>query len=397
MGARVFVSHRPGDAASGIALARELDADFGDGQVVRIAADAASAERWREALAGRPGDTPVLVALVTAEPAAGASSAAAPSPGAAASDDAALRAQLDAALAAGILILPVLGDGIAGLGPDAALPAPFRRLSHLGRQPLREADWPGDIARLAETLRGLGVRPLASTLPGTMQMALPDEGPITTPMPADADLALPRSTASGGRRGALAVVGIALLLAGGWGAWRWRHPRLPEVAGVWRTRIGPRGASTSRDGALIIVTLTQKDRSIGLSSTVGIAGDPQWESVREAWKKRTGADLKQLNYRGEGELVDEDELTAQPLVGEAAAGVAPASSAELGRARRTDARNGTRWVRIAVQITVPGVGRESIDTGVLRGVLDRGDQSIQGRLWLESEQGERVVDLRRQD
>ena len=56
MGARVFISHRPGDAAAlATALAAELDAMFGDDQVVRIEADVASNARWREALAGAPG------------------------------------------------------------------------------------------------------------------------------------------------------------------------------------------------------------------------------------------------------------------------------------------------------------------------------------------------------
>jgi len=54
-------------------------------------------------------------------------------------------------------------------------------------------------------------------------------------------------------------------------------------------------------------------------------------------------------------------------------------------------------VRIPVQIAAPGVAGETIDSGVLRGVLDRGEQSIHGRLWLESEKGDRVVDLRRGD
>src|SRR6185369_11355371 len=72
MSARVFIGHRPGDAAGpATALTHELDAMFGDAQVVRMAAGAPSEERWREALAGTPGGTPILVALVTPEPPAG--------------------------------------------------------------------------------------------------------------------------------------------------------------------------------------------------------------------------------------------------------------------------------------------------------------------------------------
>jgi len=56
-----------------------------------------------------------------------------------------------------------------------------------------------------------------------------------------------------------------------------------------------------------------------------------------------------------------------------------------------------RRVVIAVRIAAAGVGGERIDQGTFRGVVDLGDQRIHGRLWLESEQAERVVDLRRGD
>ena len=102
MAARVFISHRPQDAAGATALAGELDGMFGDGQIARLAADAASTAQWRDALAGGPGDPPLLLALVTAAPPAAADAPA---------DDAGLRAELDAGLAAGILVLPLLGEG----------------------------------------------------------------------------------------------------------------------------------------------------------------------------------------------------------------------------------------------------------------------------------------------
>jgi hypothetical protein len=56
-----------------------------------------------------------------------------------------------------------------------------------------------------------------------------------------------------------------------------------------------------------------------------------------------------------------------------------------------------RRVVINVHIAAPGTGGEKIDEGLFRGVVDLGDQRIHGRLWLESEQAERVVDLRRGD
>jgi len=300
MSARVFISHRPGDGAA-TALAGELDALFGDGQVVRIDADAGAGERWREALAGTPAGPPVLVALVTPEPPASEGPPA----------DEALRAQFDAAFAAGALILPLLGEGVAGLSPGVDLPAPFERLSRLPRLALRQAEWPGDVARLAEELRGLGLRPLAGTQPGTMPLPLPDEGPTTTPMPLEDDAPAREAVADGGRRG-LGMATVALLLAGGWGLWRWQQHRAANLSGIWRARIGLRGAPTSREGGLMLVTLAHKDRSVGLSSTLAIETDPQWEGVRDAWKERNGSDLRQVVYRGEGEFIDSDETASRP-------------------------------------------------------------------------------------
>ncbi|MEO5883621.1 MAG: hypothetical protein ABIQ06_14475 [Caldimonas sp.] len=393
MSARVFICHRQGDAAGvAAALAGELDDLFGDGQVVRIDADAFSDERWRHALSGTLGGAPLLVALITPEPPAGDGAAV---------DDAALRAQLDAGLAAGALVLPVLGEGIAELAPNADLPAPFARLSHFGRQPLRNAEWVSDIARLAETLRGLGVRPLVNTQPGTLPLALPDEGPTTTPMPLGEGGPAEETLADGSRRGILGMVMVALVVAGGWGVWRWQQRRAANLSGNWRARIGPRGAPTSREGGPMLVTLVQKDRSVGLSSTVGIENDPQWQGVREAWKERTGGELKQVIYRGEGEFIDSGETASRPASAPANATSDAASAAiamaEPERSRRLDPTLGMRRIEIPVRITAPGSNGEKIDEGVFRGVVDLGDQRIHGRLWLESEQAERVVDLRRGD
>ena len=388
MGARVFISHRPGDGAgSALALAGELDALFGDGQVVRITADAAAAARWREALAEAPTGRQVVVALVTPESPAGDGAAA----------DEALRAQLDAAIAAGARILSLLGDGVAGLSPDADLPAPFERLSRSPRLPLRDAEWPGDVARLAEDLRGLGLMPRAGTPPGTMAPPPPDEGPSTTPMPLEDEALAPVAVADGGRRGALGMVTVALLLIGGWGLWRWQQRRAADLSGVWRARIGLRGAPTSREGGLMLVTLAQKGRSVGLSSTVGIETDPQWEGVRDAWKERTGSELKQVIYRGQGEFIAEGEAGSRPASAPADAAAEAAAKVDPERVRRPDPTLGMRRVVIALRIVAPGANEERIDEGRFRGVVDLDDQRIHGRLWLDSEQAERVVDLRRGD
>ena len=394
MSARVFISHRPADGAKvATALAEELDDLFGDGQIVRIGANPASAERWRDALAGTLDGPPILLAVVSPGPSSGGDTP----------DDWALQEQLAAALAHGGLIVPLLTEGVAALQPDAELPAPFERLSRLPRLPLRQAEWPSDIARLGEDLRGLGLRPLAGTQPGTMPLPLPpsDEGPTTTPMPLEDEASAAEAPADGGRRGVLGMVTVAALLVAGWGVWRWQQARAANLTGIWQARIGLRDAPTSREGGLMLVTLAQKDRAVGLSSTVSIEADPQWQAVREAWRERTGSELKQVIYRGEGEFIEEGESAAKPASaatpasGEAAAEAAASTRAEQERARRVDPTLGMRRVVIAVQIAAPGAGGEKIDQGLFRGVVDLGDQRIHGRLWLESEQAERVVDLRR--
>jgi hypothetical protein len=186
MGARVFISHRPADGAGvAIALAEELDGLFGDGQIVRIGAHRACEERWRDALAGTLDGPPILLAVVSPGPASGVDGP----------EDWALQEQLAAALAHGGLILPLLTDWRSARA-DAALPAPFERLSRLPRLPLRQAEWTGDVARLGEDLRGLGLRPLAGTQPGTMP--LPPSGRGTDD---DADAARERAARDrGGRR-----------------------------------------------------------------------------------------------------------------------------------------------------------------------------------------------------
>jgi len=397
MAARVFISHRPHDAAGATALAGELDAMFGDGQIVRLAGDAASAARWRDALGGGPGEPPILLALVTAAAPAAA--------GAPAADDTGLRAELDAGLAAGLVVLPLLGDGVAGLASEGELPTPFRRLSHLARLPMRQAEWPRDVAGLGETLRGLGVRPLATTLPGTMPLPLHDEGPSTTPMAPEEEL-LPadEAGADGGRRGLLGMVAVGALLVGGWGLWRWRQRKAADLSGIWHGRIGLSGAPTSREGGQMLFSLTQKGNNVGLSSTVGIENDPQWEAVRDAWKERTGGDLRQVIYRGEGEFIDEGEGATRPASEPAAASDAASAGSAKGDtdpARRiVDPTVGMRRVVINVRIAALGTTSatgEKLDDGLFRGIVDLGDQRIHGRLWLESEQAERVVDLRRGD
>jgi len=379
MGARVFVSQRGSDEGGvAAALSQDLQALFGDGQIDRIDADSLSGERWRDAVARTAGGgAPILLAVV-------------------APDDFGqpVRDEIEAALDVGAHVLPLLTDGIAEMLPGEDLPAPFERLSRLPRRPLRAAQWESDVARIAEDLRELGVRPLAGTQPGTMP--LPIDEPTTTPMPLDEGGPDPAAAGDGGRRGALGMVAVALLgVGGGWGVWRWQQRRTANLSGTWRAQIGRNGAPTSRDGRLMIVKVTQTNRHLSLSSTVGVEDDPLWEVVRDAWKERTGNELKQVDYRGEGELLDENEADSRSTTAASQAASEGGSAPRQPEARRQGSGPGTgvRRVVIAVRITAPGSADEMIDEGTLRGVV--GDRYIQGRLWLEREQAERVIDLQR--
>src|SRR5205085_1192851 len=128
-----------------------------------------------------------------------------------------------------------------------------------------------------------------------------------------------------------------------------------DLSGIWHGRIGLSGAPTSREGGQMLFSLTQKGNNVGLSSTVGIENDPQWQAVREAWKERTGGDLRQVIYRGEGEFIDEGESATRPA-GTAAVAASDAASAgsapgDTAPARRiVDPTVGMRRVVINVRI-----------------------------------------------
>ena len=80
--------------------------------------------------------------------------------------------------------------------------------------------------------------------------------------------------------------------------------------------------------------------------------------------------MNSVFYRGEG-VLQSDEVTAP------------------------DAPPGPRRVLLSVHVDPPE-GGDPIVTGALRGTIDPDGNRIRARLWLNSEQGERVVDLRRE-
>jgi hypothetical protein len=385
MTARVFISYRSSDGADkATALARDLDARFGNDQVFLDKEDLPAGSRWRDAIARALHDSPILIVLVTPHYL-----------GAVDADgkrcierrDDPARSELEAGFAAGAHVIPLLCDGVIALPAAADLPGPFDRLSDLQWGRLRAFDWREDLARLADDLRRLGVSPAASSpdVPPTQPMTQP----ITTPMPLD-DGAPVRpggaADAPADRRLAIAAGALALLGLGSWGFWRWRRRRRVDLSGRWSARIGARGAPSSRDGELVVLELHQAGRKLALaSSAVNIERDPDWQNYRDFWRQRNGTELRRVFYRGEGKVLGDDDEDA-----DADTASAPTRSTapppKLVIARR---------IVVAVRIFAAGSESEPIDGGTLNGTVDVDDQRIHGRLWLESEQAERAVDLKR--
>jgi len=54
-----------------------------------------------------------------------------------------------------------------------------------------------------------------------------------------------------------------------------------------------------------------------------------------------------------------------------------------------------RRVAFTIRVSAPGRGREAVDEGTLRGIVDADSQRIHARLRLKGEQADRVIELRR--
>lgn len=356
MTSRVFISYRTSDGADkATALGRDLDALFGSEQIFLDKEDLPAGCRWRDEIARALGARPVLLVLVTPDY-FGARDAEGMRRIEQADDPA--RDELEAALAVNAQIIPLLCDGITRTPEARELPPPFDQLSERTWRRLRAYDWREDLARLANDLRALGIQPRApATLPPTVPVTMVGAPTATT-------------TPGGGRRRALAAAGVLVLAGGGYAGWRWWERRRTNLSGGWITRIGARGARSARDGEVTVITLRHDGESLQLASNpVDVEHDRDWQNYRDFWKQRTGAELTHIVYRGEGKVTGDDGEPPQP-----------------GQLRR---------ILVAIQIELVGSG-EPIDGGALRGTVDPDDQHIRGKLWINSEQGERFIDLRRQ-
>jgi hypothetical protein len=358
MTARVFISYRTSDGADkATALARDLDALFGQEQIFLDKDDLPAGSRWRDEVERALNDAPILLVLVTPKYL-----------GARDSDgklciereDDPVRDELAAAIAANAHVIPLMCDGVDETPSAAALPAPFNQLAERTWRRLRAYDWREDLARLSEDLRALGVLPRTTPAP---------LGSAPLPLAALEEVEVAAARLGIGRRLAL-LGGAVLLLGGGVALWRWQEEKAESLAGPWRANIGKRGATSSRDGEIVNVTIEQKGANLRVaSSAVNIEQDPDWQKARAAWQARLGEPLNSVFYRGEG-VLQQDEVTAP------------------------DAPPGPRRVLLSVHVDPPK-GGDPIVTGALRGTIDPDGNRIRARLLLNGEQGERVVDLRR--
>ncbi len=346
--ARVFISYRTSDGADkATALARDLALRFGADPIFLDKADLPGGSRWREViagtLAGQGGEKPVVLLLVTpqlfgARDAQGRLRIELP--------DDPVRAEFTAALAADAHLIPVLCDGVDALPDSRSLPAPFDQLGERTWRRLRAYDWDGDVARLCADLTGLGVVSLTT--------AAADPAPISQPAPN------PR------RRLLLTMVAtVGVLGVSTFAGWAWRRARgASDLSGMWSARLAARGATTFDGAKTLKIKVIQQGRKVTLvSAPLAIDTDPAWAEFRADWQKSTGWDLNGIVYRLTGEVSDD------------VPDVPPAIDTVL---------------RVE---TVPQA--QPIDGGELRGQVHDNGRRIAGRVWLNSEQAERLFEATR--
>ena len=369
MSSRVFISYRSSDGTDkATALARDLDQLFGEEQIFLDKEDLPAGSRWRDEIARTLHAAPILLVLVTPNYLAARSASGERCIERA---DDPVRDELEAAVAADAHIVPLMCDGVVATPAAADLPKPFDQLAERTWRRLRAYDWREDVARLADDLRHLGLVPRTATTAAAE--------PITVPMPVGrvppevvAAFTHVAATTTSGRRAVFAAAAV-LVLGGGVAGWRWLQHRADSLTGRWRVSVGRRGATSSRDGEVVMVVIEQSGQSLRIaSSAVDIARDPDWQNYRDFWKQRTGTPLDRVFYRGEGGIRGEGD-----------------------DGDSVDAPPGPRRILVSVRVDVPE-GGDAIDTGALRGAIDPDGKRIRGRLWLNSEHGERVVDLRRE-
>ena len=268
MAARIFISYRSSDGKDkATALARDLGAVFGDAAVFLDKDDLRGGSRWRDEVQQLLDQRPVLLLLMTpqllaATDAAGRLRIEDP--------DDPVRRELADALEANAQIVPLLCDGFDAPPTANGLPPPFDQIGERTWRKLRAYDWQGDVQRLVDDLRALGV-------PAQAVQGAAAAGPSDT-------------------RRAWLVAALAGVMLAGVAAWvTLRAPASQGVAGDWATTVD--GQPSMR-----FVFRFEADKLVLTSQPVPIADRADWAEYRAFWRERSGAELTHIVYRGEGTL-----------------------------------------------------------------------------------------------
>jgi hypothetical protein len=241
MSARVFISYRTSDGADkATALARDLDALFGEEQIFLDKDDLPAGSRWRDVIARTLEQSPILLVLVTPNYLGARDSQ---GKRCIERDDDPPRDELQAGLAARAQVIPLMCDGVTAIPAAADLPKPFDQLCERTWRKLRAYDWREDLNRLATDLRALGVVP--RTTPGEFGAA---------PLPLAGDIGA--SVAIRRRRGAGPSPRSV----------RWSSPAPASPAGAGSSKRKRRRAPTSPDaGARTSASAARRRRATATS------------------------------------------------------------------------------------------------------------------------------------
>ena len=98
------------------------------------------------------------------------------------------------------------------------------------------------------------------------------------------------------------------------------------------------------------------------SAAIDVTNDPDWTNYRDFWRQHTGRPLRAVRWRADGLLAS---VPDEP-----------------------------RRLSLAVRIETAD-GAEPVDGGNLSGTVGPAGRRIDARLWLNSEQAERAMVLRR--
>jgi TIR domain len=334
MSARIFISYRTSDGVDkATALARELNAAFGEDQVFLDKEDLTGGVPWREAIGATLDDKPVLLLLITPQLLG---------PRLALPDDP-VRREVAAALHFGATVLPLLADGVDALPAADEWPHPLRSLSDRTWRRLRAYDWREDVARLVADLQALGVTRAARD----------------------------HTRRSEDRRRGL-LLGAAFTagaVAGGAGTSLWwaRHaPRNDSAAasvfdGAWTLRAAPPANNAGSRLEAVTLHLAQSGEEVTLySEPIDITRDPAWTGFAAQWQQRFDQPLERVVWRGAGR-----------------------ARLETGSAASID---------IALRVETPA-GSEPIETGNLSAALEPDAKRMRGSVWMNGEQAERAAEL----